>query len=90
MSASRLILPLQKALRVSNSIYTVSWVLIHTVHMKVQNPRAEFTSSYSQRYDKLQINTRARGRSRRGTLSKMASFIVDSCRDPRFSLEMWD
>ena len=35
-------------------------------------------------------NTRARGRSRRGTLSKMASFIVDSCRDQRFSLEMWD
>ena len=35
-------------------------------------------------------NTRARGRSRRGTLSKMASFIVDSCRDLRFSLEMWD
>ena len=34
--------------------------------------------------------TRARGRSRRGTLSKMASFIVDSCRDLRFSLEMWD
>ena len=33
---------------------------------------------------------RARGRSRRGTLSKMASFIVDSCRDQRFSLEMWD
>ena len=25
-------------------------------------------------------NTRARGRSRRGTLSKVASFIVDSCR----------
>ena len=36
------------------------------------------------------INTRARGRSRRGTLSKMASFIVDSCRDQRFSLETWD
>ena len=35
-------------------------------------------------------NTRARGRSRRGTLSKMASFIVDSCRDQRFSLETWD
>ena len=35
-------------------------------------------------------DTRARGRSRRGTLSKMASFIVDSCRDQRFSLEMWD
>ena len=35
-------------------------------------------------------NTCARGRSRRGTLSKMASFIVDSCRDQRFSLEMWD
>ena len=35
-------------------------------------------------------NTRARGRSRHGTLSKMASFIVDSCRDLRFSLEMWD
>ena len=34
--------------------------------------------------------TCARGRSRRGTLSKMASFIVDSCRDLRFSLEMWD
>ena len=27
---------------------------------------------------------------RRGTLSKMASFIVDSCRDQRFSLETWD
>ena len=36
------------------------------------------------------INTRARGRSRRGTLSKMASFIVDSCIDQRFSLETWD
>ena len=36
------------------------------------------------------INTCARGRSRRGTLSKMASFIVDLCRDLRFSLEMWD
>ena len=35
-------------------------------------------------------NTCARGRRRRGTLSKMASFIVDSCRDLRFSLEMWD
>ena len=35
-------------------------------------------------------NTRARGRSRRGTLSKMASFIVDSCRDQKFSLETWD
>ena len=35
-------------------------------------------------------NTCARGRSRRGTLSKMVSFIVDSCRDQRFSLEMWD
>ena len=35
-------------------------------------------------------NTCARRRSRRGTLSKMASFIVDSCRDLRFSLEMWD
>ena len=35
-------------------------------------------------------NTRARGRSRRGTLSKMASFIVDSCRDQSFSLETWD
>ena len=31
-----------------------------------------------------------RGRSRRGTQSKMASFIVDSCRDQRFALEMWD
>ena len=29
-------------------------------------------------------NTCARGRSRRGTLSKMASFIVDSCRDLRY------
>ena len=35
-------------------------------------------------------NTRARERSRRGTLSKMASFIVDSCRDQIFSLETWD
>ena len=35
-------------------------------------------------------NTRARGRSRRSTLSKMASFIVDSCRDQIFSLETWD
>ena len=37
------------------------------------------------RSHKLRIhtqNTRARGRSRRGTLSKIASFIVDSCRDP--------
>ena len=25
-----------------------------------------------------------------GTLSKMASFIVDSCRDQRFSLETWE
>ena len=39
-------------------------------------------------YKRLAI--RARGRSRRGTLSKMASFIVDSCRDQRFSLETWD
>ena len=35
-------------------------------------------------------NTRVHGRSRRGTLSKMASFIVDSCKDQRFSLETWD
>ena len=49
------------------------------------------------RYDAtLQTSTlcytivRARGRSRRGTLSKMASFIDDSCRDQRFSLETWD
>ena len=34
--------------------------------------------------------TRARGRRRRGTLSTMASFIVDSCRDQRFSLETWE
>ena len=36
------------------------------------------------------LNFITRGRSRRGTLSKMASFIVDSCRDQRFSLETWD
>ena len=35
-------------------------------------------------------NTRARGRSRHSTLSKMPSFIVDSCRDQGFSLETWD
>ena len=35
-------------------------------------------------------NKHARGRSRRGTLSKMASFIVDLCRAQRFSLETWD
>ena len=36
------------------------------------------------------LNFITRGRSRRGTLYKMASFIVDSCRDQRFSLETWD
>ena len=39
MSASRLILPLQKALRVSNSIYTVSWVLIGERELVVQLAR---------------------------------------------------
>ena len=38
----------------------------------------------------LCYNARARGRSRRGTQSKMASFIVDWCRHQRFLLEMWD
>ena len=44
-----------------------------------------FTLCYTHLANSAKLhNTRARGRSRRGTLSKMASFIVDSCQTRDF------
>ena len=62
----------------------------HRYDATLQTSTLCYTHLSNSAHTMLNFITRVRGRSRRGTLSKMASFIVDSCRDQRFSLETWN